>query len=95
MSIDEQQELKKQYYDEAVRYINNARENLKNAKKEGNVYCDRKYVRAACGIAYSGVLAYQILHLYGYNDGLDNVKVVNEGLSLAESIIEKIKPLSP
>jgi hypothetical protein len=138
MSIIEQQEVKKQYFNEATRYIDNARENLKNARKEGNIYRDRKYVRAACGIAYSGVLvaldgyfilkgmhtsnskkvrksieyyqknlakqdkkmldnlnqAYQILHLYGYYDGLDNVNVVKEGFSLANSIIEKIKPLS-
>jgi hypothetical protein len=138
MSIFEQQEVKEKYYNEASRYIDNARENLKNAKKEGNIYRDRKYVRAACGIAYSGVLvaldgyfilngmhssnskkvrksieyyqknlakqdkkmldnlnqAYQILHLYGYYDGLDNVNVVKEGFSLANSIIEKIKPLS-
>jgi hypothetical protein len=138
MSITEQQEVKEQYFNEATRYIENARENLKNAKKEGNIYRDRKYVWAACGIAYSGVLvaldgycilkgihtsnskkvrksieyyqrnlakqdkkmldnlnqAYQILHLYGYYDGLDNVNVVKEGFSLANSIIEKIKPLS-
>ena len=48
MSIAEQQEVKKQYFNKATRYIDNARENLKNAKKEGNIYRDRKYVRAAC-----------------------------------------------
>ena len=56
MSVFEQQELKEKYYGEAVRYMNNAREYLKNAKKEGNVYRDPKYVRTACGTAYSGVL---------------------------------------
>ena len=56
MSVFEQQELKEKYYGEAVRYMNNAKEYLKNAKKEGNVYRDPKYVRTACGTAYSGVL---------------------------------------
>ena len=56
MSIEEQQEIKEKYYGEAVRYMDNAREYLKNAKKEGNVYRDPKYVRTACGTAYSGVL---------------------------------------
>ena len=136
MSATEQQEVREKYFTEATRYIENARENLKNAQKEGNIYRDRKYVRAACGIAYSGVLvaldgycllkgihtsnskkvrksieyyqknlakqdkkmldnlnqAYQILHLYGYYDGLDNVNVVKEGFNLANAIIEKIKP---
>ena len=56
MSIEEQQELKSKYYGEATRYMENAREYLKNAKKEGRIYRDPKYVRTACGTAYSGVL---------------------------------------
>ena len=56
MSIQEQQELKEKYYGEAMRYMENARECLKNAKKEGGYYQDRKYVRMACGTAYSGML---------------------------------------
>jgi hypothetical protein len=36
--------------------MDNAKESLKNAKKEGDYYNDRKYVKAACGIAYSGLL---------------------------------------
>jgi len=56
MSVEEQQEIKEKYYGEAVRYMDNAKEYLKNAKKEGNVYRDPKYVRTACGTAYSGVL---------------------------------------
>ena len=138
MSITEQQEIKEKYYNEATRYMDNAREYLKSAQKEGNIYRDPKYVRSACGTAYSGVLialdgycilkgihtskskrerksieyyqknlarqdkkmldnlnmAYQILHLSGYYDGIQSVKVVKEGFSLADTIIEKIKPLS-
>ena len=56
MSINEQQLLKEEYYAEAVRYMNNAKENLAKAKKEGKFYHDKKYVRTACGIAYSGLL---------------------------------------
>jgi len=56
MSVQEQQETKKKYYSEAMRYMDNAKECLKKAKKEDNYYNDPKYVRMACGTAYSGVL---------------------------------------
>jgi len=56
MSVDEQNQIKEKYHGEAVRYMDNAKEYLKNAQKEGNFYRDVKYVRTACGTAYSGVL---------------------------------------
>jgi len=56
MSIHEQEALKEKYYGEAIRYMNNAKECLTKAKKEGSYYQDQKYVRMACGTAYSGVL---------------------------------------
>jgi hypothetical protein len=56
MSIEEQQELKQKNYAEAIRYMDNAKETLQKAKKEDHFYSDRKYVRMACGAAYSGVL---------------------------------------
>jgi hypothetical protein len=56
MSIEEQHELKEKYYGEAVRYMDNAHNFLKNAKKEGKFYHDPKYVKIACGTAYSGML---------------------------------------
>jgi hypothetical protein len=56
MSLGEQEELKQQYYGEAMRYMDNAREYLKNAKKENDFYLDKKYVKTACGTAYSGLL---------------------------------------
>jgi tetratricopeptide (TPR) repeat protein len=56
MSVQEQQEVKEKYYGEAIRYMNNAKECLKNAQKEGNYYHDIKYVKMACGTAYSGIL---------------------------------------
>ena len=56
MSVLEQQELREKYYGEAIRYMSNAKEYLKSAKKEGSTYRDPKYVRTACGTAYSGLL---------------------------------------
>jgi hypothetical protein len=43
-------------YKEAMRYIENAEEDLKLAGKDGKFYEDEKYVISACGIAYSGML---------------------------------------
>ena len=56
MSTYEQQQLKETYYNEAIRYMENAKECLKKAKKEDGYYNDQKYVRMACGTAYSGML---------------------------------------
>ena len=56
MSVQEQQQTKEKYYREALRYMANAKECLKNARKEGNYYRDPKYVRMACGTAYNGTL---------------------------------------
>ncbi len=46
----------KNAYKEAMRYIENARETLKLAGKDGKFYADEKYVRTASGTAYSGTL---------------------------------------
>jgi hypothetical protein len=56
MSIKEQQEYRAIHYAEALRYMENANASLQKARKEDNFYGDKKYVRSACGIAYSGVL---------------------------------------
>ena len=135
MSTTEQQAVRAQYYGEAMRYMDNAKENLQKAGKEDNYYRDAKYVKTACGTAYNGVLialdgflmlkgiqkpksrqrksieyyqnniakidrkmldyinsVYQILHIAGYYDGVQNAKVVKEGFDEAYRIIEKIKP---
>jgi prefoldin subunit 5 len=135
MSIQEQETVRERYYNEAIRYMDNAKESLSKAKKEGNYYRDPKYVKVACGTAYSGLLvaldgflalkgvdkpkgklrksieyyqssitkidkkmldylngAYQILHLYGYYDGLLVANVIKEGFNEAYKIIGKIKP---
>ena len=135
MSVQEQEQTKKAYYSEAIRYMDNAKEYLKNAKKEDGFYLDKKYVKTACGTAYSGMLvaldcflilkgkdkpkgkvrksiefyqsnitaidkkilnyvnsAYEILHLWGYYDGITKASVVKEGFDLAYTVIDKIKP---
>ncbi len=46
----------KNAYKEAMRYIENAREDLKLAGRDGKFYADEKYVKSASGIAYSGTL---------------------------------------
>jgi len=56
MSVVEQLELKTKYYNEAIRYMDNAKETLKMAGKEDRFYNDKKYVKTACGTAYNGVL---------------------------------------
>jgi hypothetical protein len=43
-------------YLESMRYIENAEVQLKHAGKEDNFYIDEKYVKTACGTAYSGML---------------------------------------
>jgi len=56
MVIKEQNRIRTVYYNEAIRYMENARETLKKAGKEDRFYVDEKYVKTACGIAYNGVL---------------------------------------
>ena len=48
--------MTKNAYKEAMRYIENARETLKLAGKDGKFYADEKYVKTASGTAYSGTL---------------------------------------
>ncbi|MDR1416157.1 MAG: DUF5618 family protein [Prevotellaceae bacterium] len=134
MALKEQQEIKYKAYVEAQRYMENAKEVLQKAKKEDDFYNDPKYVRMACGTAYSGVLlaldaylqlkdvempkkkrrsiefytshvaqldkkllrylnnVYQVLHLDGYYDGIDDAVVIRRGFENAEQIISRIKP---
>ncbi len=56
MSKEEQEQLKTKYYNEAIRYMNNAKEVLQKAGKEDGRYKDPKYVKMACGTAYNAVL---------------------------------------
>jgi len=56
MTFEEQKLVKVNYYSEAIRYMDNAKETLVKAGKEIPFYLDDKYVKTACGIAYNGVL---------------------------------------
>lgn len=56
MSITEQQQIKTTYYNEAMRYLDNAKETLRKSGKQDNYYKDDKYVKTACGTAYNGIL---------------------------------------
>lgn len=56
MSIQEQNEIKIKYYNEALRYMEKANATLKKAGKDSDFYEDDKYVKTACGTAYNGVL---------------------------------------
>ncbi|MDR0603949.1 MAG: DUF5618 family protein [Bacteroidales bacterium] len=135
---EKEQKLRKVYYDEAVRYRENARNNLKKAQADNDGYYeDKKYVRTACGVAYSGLLivldclfllngieikkgtkkdivfykynlnnkvhtnsnlggnfdsAYEILHLWGYYDGITDSVVVKRGFKELDMFIELINP---
>lgn len=122
-------------YSKAMRYIENAEEALQKAGVEDKFYIDDKYVRTACGTAYSGMLrgldflfeikgipkkrgrksifyyqeilsgldkkllnhlnnGYEVLHLYGYYDGGNKVRVIEQGFDDALSIIKVLKPFS-
>ncbi|MDR0866292.1 MAG: DUF5618 family protein [Candidatus Symbiothrix sp.] len=72
MSQDEQQKIREKYYAEAIRYMDNAKETLKKAGKEGKWYQDEKYVKTACGTAYNGVL--KALDGYFYIRGVEKKK---------------------
>lgn len=56
MGTAEQNIIKAEYYKEAIRYMDNAKETLKKAGKEDDLYKDSKYVKTASGIAYNAVL---------------------------------------
>ena len=121
---------------EARRYVENARETLKNHAKldpETNSYTDRKYVKAAGHYLWNGVLiilntvfhvnekkgrvniddyrmavgprdrkllasvnnAYDILHLHMGYDGVLDKTVCNEGIRLANEIIDRCAVMLP
>jgi hypothetical protein len=82
MSIEEQQELKQKSYAEAMRYMDNAEETLRKAKKE-----DGKLLKNLDNV-------YDILHLSGYYDGVTDARVISAGFDNAHTIISKIRPIN-
>jgi hypothetical protein len=133
---NKQEALRKVYYDETLRYLNNAEGYLKDAGLKGNCYTDKKYVKIACATAYSGLLialecylilkdvkimddtkrdigfyrdniaknnkklleylnnAYNILHLWGYYDGILEEDIVQKGFKHVRIFINQIKFVS-
>ena len=83
MSSVEQEKIRRKYYEEAIRYMDNAKETLKKAGKVDRFFVDEKYVKNE---------AYNSLHLFGYYDGSKDSRIILEGFDLAYVIIEKIKP---
>jgi len=88
MSIQEQQELNEKSYSEAIRYMDNAKGYLKQAQKDGKVYRDTKYVRTACGTAYSGVL----IALDGFlaSKGIHDTKKVRKTIEYYQYNLSKL-----
>jgi hypothetical protein len=56
MIREEQNAFLSAEYSESIRYMDNAKETLLKAGREGLNYADKKYVRTACGTAYNGIL---------------------------------------
>lgn len=85
MTIEKQDKIKQKNYAEAIRYMDNAKETLKKAGKEGDFYNDRKYVRTACGVAYHGVLialdTYLLLKGVEKTKGRKSIEYYHENLS--------------
>ena len=48
MSVHEQEQVREEFYNEALRYMQNAEDILKQAGKDGKYYLDEKYVKTAC-----------------------------------------------
>ena len=82
MSVQEQQQTKEKYHAEAMRYIANAKECLLKAEIDdnGKYYKDQKYVRMACGTAYSGLLV--ALDCFLILRGIDKPKTPKERKSI-------------
>ena len=72
-------------YDEASRFMNNARKELQLAKKHGKLYEDVKHLQMACGTAYLGVLkavdGIFILRNIPKSKGRPSIDYYKEGLS--------------
>jgi len=88
ISIQEQKELSEKSYSEAIRYMDNAKEYLKNAQKDGNMYRDVKYVKTACGTAYSGVLV--ALDGFLKSKGINDTKKVRKTVEYYQYNLAKL-----
>ena len=75
-------QLKKTYYEEAMRYMSNAEDLLKNAKPVEGYYEDKKYIKSAAGVAYAGIekAAKWYAKLNGVELKGKNVEMIKDGL---------------
>jgi len=84
-STTEQDRIKMEYYVEAIRYMDNAKETLIKAGKEDDLYKDDKYVKTACGIAYCAVLkaldGYLLLKEVKRQKGRKSIEYYRENIS--------------
>ena len=76
------------HYNRTLRHIDNAEAELKKAGKDGSYYTNKKYVKSAGGIAYTGVLEatkqYIALKDVAINDGADEREI--------KSALSKLNP---
>lgn len=88
MVIKEQNRIRTVYYNEAIRYMENARETLKKAGKEDRFYVDEKYVKTACGNAYNGVLkaldGYLLLKGIEKKKGRKNIEYYQDAIAIID-----------
>jgi len=85
MGTADQDKIRSEYYVEAIRYMDNARETLIKAGKEDDLYKDDKYVKTACGIAYCAVLkaldGYLLLKEVKRQKGRKSIEYYRENIS--------------
>ena len=85
MGTADQDKIRSEYYVEALRFMDNARETLIKAGKEDDLYKDDKYVKTACGIAYCAVLkaldGYLLLKEVKRQKGRKSIEYYRENIS--------------
>ncbi|MCK9412184.1 MAG: DUF5618 family protein [Prolixibacteraceae bacterium] len=85
MGTTDQDKIRGEYYVEAIRYMDNAKETLIKAGKEDDLYKDDKYVKTACGIAYCAVLkaldCYLLLKEVKRQKGRKSIEYYRENIS--------------
>ena len=101
MTVQEQKHIKREGYEEAMRYIANAKDTLRLAGQNGRYYSDSKYVRTACGTPYNGILValdkffeqkdiplphYRKSIKY-YREGLRNYQKIKDALDSAYEVL--------
>jgi len=84
----EQEKIRRKYYEEAIRYMDNAKETLKKAGKEDRFYIDEKYVKTACGTAYNAVLkaldGYLLIHGIEKSKGRKHIDFYKEAIAITD-----------